>query len=77
MILGPGGIGGGAFGTNLEVEVDCAVVVTLSWEVTAPPLGVTAAGENMHDTPCGNKEALGQLKATGWLKLLTGATVTV
>ena len=77
MIIGPGGIRGRARGSNPEVEVDCAVVLTVSWEVTAPPLGVSAAGEKIHDTPCGNEELLGQLRTTGSLKLLMGETVTL
>jgi hypothetical protein len=68
---------GRPFGTNPEVDVDCAVVLTVSWELTAPPLGVSAAGEKTHETPCGNKELLGQLRTTGWLKPLVGVTVTV
>jgi hypothetical protein len=77
MNIGPGGIRGRLLGTNPEVEVDCAVVFTVTWEVTAPTLGVSAAGEKIHDTPCGNKELAGQLRTTGWLKLLMGDTVTV
>jgi len=67
---------GRARGSNPEVEVDCAVVLIVSWDVTAPPLGVTAAGLTIHDAPCG-KKLLGQLRATGWLKPLMGDTVTL
>ena len=67
---------GGACGNNLEVEVDCAVVLTVIWELAAPGLGVTDEGVGTHDTPCGNL-LLGQLRATGWLKPLIGETVMV
>ena len=74
--MGPGGMRGRARGSNPEVEVDCAVVLIISWDVTAPPLGVTAAGVGRHVTPFG-KRLLGQLRATGWLKPLMGDTVTL
>jgi len=67
---------GRARGSNPEVEVDCAVVLTNNREVKAPPMGVTPAGLKTHDTPCG-KVLLGQLRSTGWLKPLMGDTVTV
>ncbi len=77
IIRGAGGIRGRARGANPEVEVDCSVVLTVSAELKAAPLGFSAAGLKIHDTPFGNKELLGQLRATDWLKLLMGDTVTV
>src|SRR5208337_2124610 len=76
MIIGPGGMRGRARGTRPDTAVDCAVVLTVIADVTAPPLGVTAEGLKIHDAPCG-KRLLGQLRTTGWLKPLTGVTVTV
>jgi hypothetical protein len=67
---------GRARGSNPEVEVDCAVVLTVSEDMTAPPLGITDEGWKIHDTPCG-KRLLGQLRFTGWLKPLMGDAVTV
>ena len=76
MIIGPGGMRGRARGSNPEFEVDCCVVVTVSKDGKAPPLGVTEAGLKIHDTPCG-KRLLGQLRFTVWLKPLMGDEVTV
>ena len=47
-----------------ELVVDCAVVLTESVELPAPPLGVTAAGEKRQFTPLG-RLGLRQLKITG------------
>ena len=61
------------------VDVDCAVVLTVSWELTAAPFwGVNEAGLARHKTPFGRgwNAVLRQLIVTGWLKLLTGDTVT-
>lgn len=77
-IFGGGGgtRGWGCGTTSAVVEVDCAVVLTESWELTAPPWGVKAAGVGRHNAPFG-KEVLRQLRATGRLKPLMGDTETV
>jgi hypothetical protein len=60
-----------------DVEVDCAVVLTVSCELTAPLFkGVNDAGLARHNAPFG-KLLLRQLIDTGWLKLLMGDTVTL
>ncbi len=61
------------------VVVDCAVVLTVSCELTAAPFtGVREAGLARHNVPCGRgcPGVLRQLSVTAWLKLLTGETVT-
>jgi len=74
------GVGGGMRGpargsTCPVVDVDCAVVLTVSCELTAPPFrGVREAGLARHNVPCGR--GLRQLIVTAWLKLFTGETVT-
>src|SRR5208337_1882291 len=75
-IGGGGGIRGRVRGINpAVVEVDCAVVLTVSTELTAPPFeGVNAAGLARHNAPLGK---VPQLMDTAWLKLLMGDTVTV
>src|SRR5271157_1631377 len=75
-VIGPGGMRVRARGTRPDTVVDCAVVLTVNWELNAPPLGVTDAGLARQVTPCG-KLLLGQLSATGWLKPLMGDTVVV
>jgi len=76
MIIGPGGVRGRARGTRLDTVVDCAVVLTVTWDVKAPGLGVTDAGLAIHPTPFG-KRLLGQVRTTGWLKPWMGDTVAV
>jgi len=61
------------------LEVDCGVVVSVSTELTAPPLGVKEAGLARQFVPFGKGDwvVLRQLIITAWVKLLTGETVTV
>ena len=75
-----GGMRGAARGSTCPVvDVDCAVVLTVSCELTAPPFeGVREAGLARHNVPCGRARpgTLRQLIVTACLKLLIGDIVT-
>ena len=65
---------GGSMGPRDDEVVVVAVVLMLSAEVMALPLGVTLAGEKAQEDSVGRPE---HAKVTAWLKAFAGVTDNV